>query len=361
LSQIEISRDTAETPSPPELVLSASRQFPEWLVEQGASLAFTTYQAGKLFLIGVRPDGRLSVFERTLARCMGLHASGNSLYVASLFQVWRFDNTLDPGESYNEHDRLFVPRIGWITGDLDIHDIALDANARPIFANTLFSCLATISEEASFAPIWQPAFISRLAAEDRCHLNGLAMAEGRPVYVTAVARTDVADGWREHRTGGGVLIEVASSETVIGGLSMPHSPRVYRGQVYLTNAGTGEFGRIDLMAGKFEPIAFCPGFLRGLAFIDHFAVVSLSLPRESRTFQGLQLDENLTSRGAVPRCGLMVIDLKTGDAPHWLRIEGIVKELYDVAVLEGVRRPAAIGFKTDEIRRVLKIGPAAAI
>jgi uncharacterized protein (TIGR03032 family) len=349
--------DAAEGPTPSEgLVLSSSRQFPQWLAEQNISLGFTTYQAGKLFLIGLLPDGRLSVFERSLARCMGLAASASGLYVASLYQVWRFENTLEPGEDYHGHDRLFAPRMSWVTGDLDIHDIALDKTGRPIFANTLFSCLSTLSEEASFSPLWRPPFISKLAAEDRCHLNGLAMREGAPAYVTAVARSDVADGWREHRRGGGLLIDVASGESVVTGLSMPHSPRVHRGEIYLTNAGTGEFGRADLKRGVFEPIAFCPGFLRGLAFIDRFAIVTLSLPRESGTFRGLALDEQLSARGAEPRCGLMVIDLKTGDAPHWLRLDGVVKELYDVAVLPSVKRPAAIGFKNDEIRRVLKVG-----
>ena len=341
-----------------DLVLSSSRQFPQWLAEQNLSLAFTTYQAGKLFLIGLKPDGRLSVFERSLARCMGLAASASGLYIASLFQVWRFENTLAPGEDYRGHDRLFAPRMSWVTGDLDIHDIALGKAQRPVFANTLFSCLSTLSEEASFAPLWRPPFISKLAAEDRCHLNGLAMRDGAPAYVTAVGRSDVADGWREHRKGGGLLIDVASGESVVTGLSMPHSPRAHKGEWYLTNAGTGEFGRADLKRGKFEPIAFCPGYLRGLAFADRFAIVTLSLPRESGTFQGLALDEQLKTRGAEARCGLMVIDLKTGDAPHWLRLEGVVKELYDVAVLPGVKRPAAIGFKSDEIRRVLKVGDA---
>jgi hypothetical protein len=40
---------------------------------------------------------------------------------------------------------------------------------------------------------------------------------------------------------------------------------------------------------------------------------------------------------------------------HWVRIEGIVRELYDVAVLPGALRPSAIGFKTDEINRILSI------
>ncbi|MGH8671758.1 MAG: DUF4915 domain-containing protein [Burkholderiales bacterium] len=118
-----------------------------------------------------------------------------------------------------------------------------------------------------------------------------------------------------------------------------------------------DFGHVDVKRGRFEPIAFCPGYLRGLSFVGDFAVVGLSLARDNKTFSGLALDENLEKRGAEARCGLQVIDLRSGDVVHWLRIEGVVKELYDVAVLPGVQRPMALGFKTDEIRRTLSIGP----
>ncbi len=334
-----------------------SRQFPEWLAERRASLAFTTYQAGKLFLIGLQPNGRLSVFERTFNRCMGLAAGGQTLWMSSLYQLWRFENALPPGEQHDGYDRVYVPRTGYTTGDIDIHDIGIGTDGRPVFANTLFSCLAAPSETHSFRPLWKPPFISRLAAEDRCHLNGLAMVDGRPRYVSAVADTDVADGWRDKRGAGGVLIDVESGEAVVRGLSMPHSPRVRAGAVWLLNSGTGHLGRCDLAAGRFEPLAFCPGYLRGMALVDDFAVVGLSRTRENRTFSGLALDDNLRRHKVEPRTALFVVDLRTGDVVHWLEIRGIVEELYDVGILPGVRRPMAVGFKTDEIRRVLTVEP----
>jgi uncharacterized protein (TIGR03032 family) len=346
----------AETAATPKLEINCSRQFPEWLAEQKISLAFTTYQSGKLFLIGLRPDRRLSVHERTFNRCMGLWASGQTLWMSSLYQLWRFENALAVGQTHQGYDRLYVPQTGYTTGDLDIHDVAVDRGGRPLFVATLFSCLGTTSETHSFAPIWHPAFISKLAAEDRCHMNGLAVRDGVPTHVTAVAATDVADGWREHRRDGGVVIDVASGEIVCRGTSMPHSPRVLDGTLYLLNSGTGYFGRVDLVRGRFEPIAFCPGYLRGLVFVDRFAVVGLSRPRaENKTFAGLELGDALAARGVSARCGLMVIDLRTGDIVHWLNIAGVVEELYDVAVLPGVVRPMALGFKSDEIRRVLTI------
>lgn len=347
--------DTA-LPEQPKVELTGSRQFPSWLREQKASLAFTTYQSGKLFLIGLQDNGRLSVFERTFNRCMGLWADGQTLYMSTLYQLWRFENALEAGESANGYDRLYVPRVAWTTGDVDTHDIAVDGTGRVVFVNTLFTCLATVSERYSFVPLWHPPFVTKLAAEDRCHLNGLALENGAPAYVTAVARSDAHEAWRDHRHDGGVVIDVRSNEIVLEGLSMPHSPRVHQGKLWLLDSGSGNFGYVDRDRGRFEPVAFCPGYARGLAFIGDFAVVGLSKQRENRTFSGLALDDRLREKNIEARCQLQVIDLKRGDVVHSLRIEGVVSELYDVVVLPGVRRPTALGFKSDEIRRVISVG-----
>jgi len=343
----------------PELELTGSRQFTSWLVEQKASLAFTTYQSGKLFLIGMQANGHLSVFERTFNRCMGLWGDGQTLYMSMLYQLWRFENTLEPGQGHDGYDRLYVPRLAWTTGDVDAHDVAVDDSGRIVFVNTLFSCLATVSERHSFVPLWHPPFVSKLAAEDRCHLNGLALENGRPAYVTAVSRSDAHEAWRDHRRNGGIVMDVRKNEIVAGGFSMPHSPRVHGGRLWLLDSGNASFGYLDLARGKFEPIAFCPGYARGLAFVGDYAVIGLSKPRENKTFSGLALDDRLKEKNIEARCQLQVIDLKRGDVVHSLRMEGVVSELYDVIVLPGVRRPMALGFKTDEIRRVISVGPQA--
>lgn len=339
-----------------KLEFNGSRQFCSWLVEHNISLSFSTYQAGKLFFIGMQDEQKMSVFERTFARCMGigLDPKTQSLWVANLYQLWRFENALKPTQNYQDYDRLYVPQVGYTTGDVDAHDVAVDDDG-VLFVNTLFSCLARPSDKYSFEPVWQPPHISKLAAEDRCHLNGLAIKDGKAAYVTCVSQTDVNEGWREHRQTGGVVIDVQNNETVASGLSMPHSPRWYRGKLWVLNSGKGEFGYIDLNSGKFEPVAFCPGYLRGMSFHGDFAVVGLSKPRGNKTFEGLALHQALEDKQVQPRCGLQVINLNTGDVVHELRIEGVVQELYDVCVLPGVKRPMAIGFANEEIRRVLSL------
>jgi uncharacterized protein (TIGR03032 family) len=348
--------------APPEaFTLSASRRFADWLAETGTSLCFSTYQAGKLFFLGTKPDGsggsRLSIFERSFARCMGIGVSDDrrSLLVATEYQIHRLDNVLQSGKIQDGYDACFAPHQSWITGSLDVHDIGFGADARPVFVNTLFNCIATVSAGYSFRPLWRPSFISRLAAEDRCHLNGLALEAGEPRYATAVSRSDAADGWRDRRVDGGILLDVTSGEILAEHLSMPHSPRLHHGRLWLLNSGSGEFGSVDPATGQFMPLAFVPGFARGLCFIDGCAVIGLSLPRENRTFSGLGLDEGLRARDTEPRCGLAVIDLASGDMLHWVRIEGVIRELYDVAALPGIACPSAIGFKGPEIERVIAI------
>lgn len=353
-----MTKSTSPVESEPWVEISASRNFAAWLRGQNISLAFTTYETGKLFLVGVKEDQKLAVHERTFNRCMGLcGVGGQTLWMTSRYQLWRFENALHAPALHQGCDRLYIPRIGYTTGDLDIHDIAVDSVGEPVFVNTKFNCLARLAERDSFTPIWRPPFISKLAAEDRCHLNGLAIKDGKPAYVTACSTSDVADGWRDRRRDGGVVIDVAANKIIAAGLSMPHSPRWHHDRLWLHNSGTGEFGWIDLATGRFEPVAFCPGYLRGLDFAGDYAIMTLSRPRHDKTFVGLELDSRLSQKNAEARCGLYIIDLRTGDCAEWIRIEGQVTELYDVIVLQNAVRPMALGFKSDEIERLLSVAP----
>jgi len=340
--------------SGPAFPLTASRGMVDWLRSQQVALALSTYQTGKLFLIGHNERGGLSVFERTFERAMGLAAgpdgAGQTLYMATLYQLWRIENALAPGQLAQGYDRYYVPQLGHTTGDLNAHDVAVDAAGRPIFISARFSCLAAVSDRYHFEPLWAPPFITRLAAEDRCHLNGLAVVDGRPRYATACATTDIVDGWREHRTDGGIVLDVQRNQVIATGLSMPHSPRWHRDRLWLLDSGRGTLGYLDPGTGRFEAVAFCPGFARGLAFVGDYAVVGLSLPRHDPTFDGLPLGERLASAGVSAWCGAGVVELSSGDVVQWLRFGEPVRELYDVLVLPGVRRPRLVGFKSDEIR-----------
>jgi len=345
---------TAETPESTRPVYSMSAGLADFLGSNRITLAISSYQSGRFYLISQNADGGLMVHERLFRKAMGICVrDADTVYLATLFQVLKFRNILGPGKLINgTFDACYVPRQTFITGDLDIHDLGVLSDGRIVFVNTLYNCLATTDERHSFRPIWWPSFISRIVKEDRCHLNGLAMDKGVVRYATAVSRSDTIDGWRDRRAHGGVVIDVQSDAIVCDGLSMPHSPRMHGGRLWVLNSGTGELGWIEQetrsRSTAFRPIAFCPGFARGLGFHRDFAFVGLSKPRYQR-FEGLQLDRTLTETDSEPWCGVQVIDLRDGTCAHWFRIDGAVSELYDVAVVPGKVRPMALGFTSGEI------------
>jgi uncharacterized protein (TIGR03032 family) len=332
---------------------SCSRGLAAWLAGNGVSLAISSYQTGRIYLVGSDRQGRVSFFERIFERAMGVVGNAQRIYLGGLYQLWRFENVLRPNEViHGQFDKCYVPRNAQTIGDLDIHELGIRRNGKVVFVNTKYSCLAELSQTHSFKAIWKPKFISKLAPEDRCHLNGLAMVDGRPKYVTAVCRSDTVDGWRDRRHDGGVVIDVETDEIVCEGLSMPHSPRWANGRLWVLNAGTGHLGWVDLEKKRFVPLAFVPGFARGLSIIGNVAAVGLSKPRNQR-FEGLPLDAELRKRDAEPWCGVQILSLANGDVMNWIRFEGDITEVFDISFLPNVRNPMMIGLRTPEIRDLI--------
>lgn len=334
--------------------LVASDGLAGWLAQEQVSLVFGTPPA-KLWLIGLDTRGELAVFDRQLDKVMGLaSADGNGLWVATRYEIWRFENVLSQGTlSDDGHDRVFVPRQMYPTGDVNTHDLAVDGAGRDVWVNTRFGCLASVSEKWSFVPRWWPPFLEGPLPGDRCHLNGVALRDGRPSWVTCVSPVNEVDAWRDGRRDRGVVLEIASGDVVTSGLSMPHSPRWDGRRLWVANAGCGELGVVDPATGQFEAVIFVPGFLRGLCLVGDYAVVGSSRPRRGDMYSGLPLDDVLERTGEVPHLGLFVVDTKAGRIVEWLLIEGLVRELFDVLALPGVRRPMAVGLFSDEIRQHL--------
>jgi uncharacterized protein (TIGR03032 family) len=334
--------------------ITVSRGFNAWMRNHATSLAFTSYQTGQLFLVGSHPNGTVSFNQQNFQRAMGVSWQNGRLYLGGLFQLWRLENMLRPGELGNQvFDAVLVPRNAQTTGDVDIHELGVDAAGRVLFVNTKYSCLCTLDLTHSFKPIWKPPFISRLAPEDRCHMNGLAMDKGQPRFVTAVSRSDILGGWRERRHEGGVLIEVETNRIVTDQLSMPHSPRVAAdGTLYALDSGRGRIIRVDPASGAKTDLAFCPGFLRGLAIHHGHAIVTVSKPRDG-TFKGLSLDGELRERDAEAWCGVLIANLANGDIIEWVKLDGLITELFDVAAMPGVKCPMSIGPGTTEMHNTI--------
>jgi len=208
--------------------------------------------------------------------------------------------------------------------------------------NTLFSCLCTLHDRYSFVPRWRPPFVSGFLNEDRCHLNGLAMAEGAPRCVTALGESDTPGGWRADKVTGGCIIDVASGATILRGLAMPHSPRLHQGKLLVLESGRGRLLHVDEASGRATELAQLPGYPRGMALLGRYAFIGLSRIRESNTFGGLPISE----AGRELLCGLAVVDLNARKLVGLVDFKSAVNEIFDVQILP-MRRPLLSGPRPD--------------
>ncbi|MEX2100725.1 MAG: TIGR03032 family protein [Acidimicrobiia bacterium] len=312
--------------------------FTQLLDHSQCSLLVSTYQSGRVIAVRML-DGRLNTHFRGFQSPMGIARRGTDLAIGTKTVVQLFQNqpaVVARLDNPDMHDACFMPRRAHTTGDIRIHDLAF-AGDNLWAVNTRFSCLSTFDESHSFVPRWRPRFVSALSPDDRCHLNGFAIVDDRPKFVTALGLTDDPAGWRENKAGGGVILDVDSGDAVATGLCMPHSPRWYDGRLWVLESGRGSLGVVDVATGTVQEVVRMPGFTRGLGFAGPFAFVGLSQVRESM-FEGLPL----TADGVERTCGVWVVDLRTGEIAAWLEFEGVVEEIFEVAVLHGIRCPEIV-------------------
>lgn len=347
-----------------------SDNLPDLLEHLNITVMATTFQAGRVLSFSGN-GGRCSLLMRAFTHPMGLAVNDQRMALVCGNQVVHLVNQtdlIDQEGKRPDYDAYFVPRRMHVTGDIAGHETAWGVNPDgPTGAahrsdgagdddllhslwvvNTRFSCLATLDQRWSFVPRWKPAFITKLAAEDRCHLNGMAMENGRPRYVTMLAPTDTAQGWRDRKTDGGCVIDVRNDEIVARDMAMPHSPRVYRGRLWVLESGRAELQYVDPETGQRHTVTRLPGYVRGLAFYDRFAFVGLSKAREKRMFGGLPIEEHKTEL----QCGIQVVDLDSGKVVAFIQFEAGCEELFDVQVLPNARRANIIGFTKETVNGI---------
>ena len=326
-------------PDLPPFYATYSPEIPALLRQLDISLLLSTYQAGKVILLSAQEDGLVQL-PRTFEKPMGVAVDGDRMAIATRHSVVVLVNDRWLAQNYpsapDKYDNLFTPRAEYFVNEVDMHDLVWAGDT--LWAvNTLFACLCTIDSQYSFRPRWKPPFVTALAPEDRCHLNGVAFQDGQPQYVTALGASDSPIGWREGRLNGGVLVHVPSSDIVLSGLGMPHSPRLYRGKLYALISLTGALIEVDPQHGVYQEVARLPGYARGLAFYQDYAFVGLSKMRPGRLLGDLALDLDKL----LP--GVGVVHLPSGKLLGLVQYRNSCEEIYDVAVLPGMHRPGIIG------------------
>ncbi len=320
--------------------------FPELLRQLNISLFVTTYQAQRVLVFSPNKE-KLFMLMRVFPRPTGLAISNDRMALSSKHQMLVFERVYDVRSVDGEKepfDYCFAPRISHICGDVQGHEVAFIKD-KLHFINTRFNCISVPSQKYSFEIVWKPKFISAIVPEDRCHLNGFAVEDQKIKYLTCLARTDRKEEWREHKRDGGVIINYDNSEIVTSGLSMPHSPRLYMGALWVLNSGKGQLEKVDITNGQRTVVARLPGFLRGLTFVGQYAFVGLSRIREKKTFGGLEIEEQAKDL----ECAIYCIDLSKGTLAGFIRFTRGVEELFDIQILAQARKPELIGFEEDTV------------
>lgn len=327
------------SPDPADFASEYTANLPALLARLGTSLVLSTYQSGHVIVVRSADGESIDTHFARFDRPMGLAADTGLIVVGTRRELRELRNV--PALA----DRLPAPRADaayalrrvHVTGDIDVHEIAL-GDGETWFVNTLFSCLCRWADGYSFEPVWRPRFVSALAPEDRCHLNGLALVDGRPRWLTALGATDTPQGWRAAKRDGGVLLDCDADAIIARGLSMPHSPRWHDGKLWLLESGRGALVTVGPRDGRVTEVCRLPGFARGLAMVGRYAFVGLSMLRESNAFTDIPVTED----GGARVCGVHVIDCMAGRPVAFLRFSGRVQELFAVEALVGARWPALV-------------------
>lgn len=344
----DVGSPGANRDAPVPFKLTTTPAVPELLRKLEMTLAVSTYQAGKLVFLSPVSDERLSQLPRTFSRAMAIGTNGPELAIATLDTVELLVNDPRLAANYppkrDTYDGLYVPRVTYYTGRIDCH--GLEWGRDGIWAvTTTFGCLSLLSSHFSFEPRWKPPFLSDIAPQDRCHLNGVAMADGVPRYVTTLGAGDEPESWRKTLPNGGTVIDVSSNEVLLRDLPMPHSPRLIDGTLYMLFSATGEVVRMDPQSGSYDVVQRLDGFTRGMTYHrDHLFVALSKLRQNSSTFKDLPIARNATWAGVV------IIHVPTGAIVGQLRYEQSVDEIFDLAVIPGFLQPGIVSAEKDTHR-----------
>lgn len=321
-------------------------QVPELLNKLGCSLSLSTYQAGKLVLISPHPNNeKLISLPRSFQKPMGISVQGQNMVLSLKDEVITFQNSKELATHYpnkpNTYDNIWIPRMTFYTGQVDMHDIGFGKDG--IYAvNTSFSCICKVDGTYNFVPVWKPPFIDKVEQGDLCHLNGMVIKDGVPKYTTALGTSTTPGGWRENIVNGGVLIDVETNEIILDELAMPHSPKLYNGDLYLLTSASGEFLKVDVENKSAEVIKQFDGFCRGLSIFKDYAFIGFSkLRKNSSTFAKLKFSDKANF------AGIKIVHLPTKAEVGEIIYETSVDEIYEVAVLEGMMRPNILNTVND--------------
>ncbi len=325
----------------PPFSITYSPSLPALLRQLHCTIAVSAFQKGKLIFLAAKNERELAQLPRNFVKPMGIALQGDKMAIACKEEVIVLANAPQLAASYPKrtarYDALYLPRLTYHVGDLDLHDLAFGADGLLYGVNTFYSCIVKLDENFNFTPIWQPPFITSLVKEDRCHLNGMALSNGLPRYVTAMSYTDMYQGWRAHLPNNGILMDMVTNDVLASNLAMPHSPRLHKGSLYFLCSATGELVKMDLETGQQTSIIQLEGFVRGLDFYGEYAFVGLSRLRATSSTAA-----KLKHSRPDSKVGVAVVHLPTGSLVAEVNYLNTLDEIFDVKIIPNYQFPGIL-------------------
>ena len=321
------------------------------MVAKKVCILITSYQSGRLFVIGAEDNGGVVLQQHQFDRAMGISAYQGGFVFATLHQLWRY-SLMNPMDKASNHGRpLLLPQACFYTGFVNCHDVAQLPGGDIIYASTLFNCVAKAALISNFEPVWAPPFIKELVPEDRCHVNGLAVDNGKLRFVSVLGESAKKGGWRDDLSQG-VIFDMRTNRVIASNLWMPHSPRVRDRRLYALESGRGSFGTLN--NGKISEQLLLPGYPRGLDFCERTAAIGYSRPRPG-SGDKLPLSERLKASGIEAGCGVVLYETSTSKVFHSIHFPAGVDEIYDVAFLHGTSNPRLIHPASNEMIKTYSV------
>lgn len=320
----------------PRFPVKVTQSFLEYISQKQINIV-ATLVPNRLIFISSDRNGRLIIDDAILDSPWGLAINEEFLAVATRRDISIYASNKKMAAYHpaapGQFDAYYTPRVTHAVGDCQIHDLWL-SSGQLYAVNTRFSVICKIDLTYNFTPVWQPAFVTDLMPEDRCHLNGMAWDNNQLAYATAFGSFNSEREWRKHDPYHGVVIDTQSNTILTSGLCLPHSPRVVNSDLYATEMGAGRLIRINRENGQVEEICRFDGMPRGFACIDGIAFVGLSLRRESLVgwkFPDFDHKNKLM-------VGIVAVDLSSGSIIGFLEFLSGFDEVFDVQLLPESRR-----------------------
>ena len=215
----------------------------------------------------------------------------------------------------------------------------------PLQIILLFSSIIKLDENYSFNPVWTPPQIDKITSEDRCHLNGMAMLNGKPKYATAFNNGNTPQSWRDSITSSGVIYDIEKNKIICSGLPMPHTPRIFNDKLYVLLSATGELVKIDTDNGTYDVIVKIGGFVRGMSLHKDYLFIGLSkLRKNSSTFGKLDFAKHAN------QAGIVIVHLPTKSIAGKINYLNSLDEIYDIHILKDKKRPNILNTLNDDYK-----------